>query len=107
MNKLSQTLVFLIIIIISLAIGEIVFHKQKTITTSPVNFSEIAEKAEDISAPDIKEEKVEKVEHEGQNFVKQEEDKEKNTEESIETDWQWVERQKKLYELPSTEITQF
>jgi len=90
MNKILQVLVSLIIIITSVVVGIIVLH-----------FSETAKRAEDISTPDIKEEKVE---HEGQNFVKQEEDKEKNTEESVETDWQWVNKQKRLYELSSTEI---
>ena len=46
----------------------------------------------------------EKVEHDGQNSANQEEDKEENTEELLETKWQWIDNQKKLYELSSTEI---
>ena len=79
MNKVFQGIIFLAII--SMTVGAVVYFSKTVLDTQE-----------------------EKVEHDGQNSANQEEDKEENTEELLETKWQWIDNQKKLYELSSTEI---
>ena len=74
MNKVFQGIIFLAII--SMTVGAVVYFSKTVLDTQE-----------------------EKVEHDGQNSANQEEDKEENTEELLETKWQWIDSQKKLYEL--------
>ncbi len=101
LKNFTQNLILIAIIISSSIIIGVIFEKQRELNFSSLNILQIPFEVKNITFTENKNGNKEQIE---QNSEVQQDTGEKNETELSETNWQWLENQKKLYKLNSTEI---